>query len=451
MAMNFGKSNRSIAFNPTSAFPLDARGYFESYEAAVAAALLAKEVGSTETVYYYGQTLVVVENEIATLYLIQPDNTLKPIEGNEIPNDFTLVVDEKVFTVDAQTGKLGLNGFEGAAAGSVATIGADGSISWTVPVDAYSKTETEERIAAVVAESSHLKRKIVANIEEAKQYIANNDDADQYIYMVPTGLEEADDKYDEYMIVEIAGSKVLEKVGSWEVDLRDYAKKIDLDNYVEKVENARLITLEEALKLKSIEDGAEKNIIHTVSSNFTIGENRELILNPIAINQVSNLEAILNSKVDIQAGHRLINPTEIEKLSKLVIEDDGGIAISAKVNIENVQGLEDWLNSNAATTPGLSENNLTDELFNKLTEQLLIKSINTAQLSLNNGHLSVINVDYSQVTGLDDILALKATQTEVNELSSSILNLEGRLNAYSITIDDRFIAIEERLAWHNLA
>lgn len=25
MAMNFGKGNRSVAFNPTSAFPLDAR------------------------------------------------------------------------------------------------------------------------------------------------------------------------------------------------------------------------------------------------------------------------------------------------------------------------------------------------------------------------------------------------------------------------------------------
>jgi hypothetical protein len=31
MALTFGKNNRSIAFNPTSAFPLDARSYFESY------------------------------------------------------------------------------------------------------------------------------------------------------------------------------------------------------------------------------------------------------------------------------------------------------------------------------------------------------------------------------------------------------------------------------------
>ena len=38
MAIDFGKVNRSVAFNPTSAFPLDARSYFESYELAEAAA-----------------------------------------------------------------------------------------------------------------------------------------------------------------------------------------------------------------------------------------------------------------------------------------------------------------------------------------------------------------------------------------------------------------------------
>lgn len=54
MALNFGKANRSIAFDPTSAFPLDARSYFETLFDAEAAAASAKEVGSTDSVYYYG-------------------------------------------------------------------------------------------------------------------------------------------------------------------------------------------------------------------------------------------------------------------------------------------------------------------------------------------------------------------------------------------------------------
>jgi hypothetical protein len=49
MAMTFGKNNRSVAFDPTSAFPLDARSYFESYSAAENAAKLAEEASSTNT------------------------------------------------------------------------------------------------------------------------------------------------------------------------------------------------------------------------------------------------------------------------------------------------------------------------------------------------------------------------------------------------------------------
>lgn len=68
----FGKGNRSAAFNPTSAFPLDARSYFNNLAAAEAAAASAGGVGSTTTTYYYGQQLVVVDNNIATIYAIQP-------------------------------------------------------------------------------------------------------------------------------------------------------------------------------------------------------------------------------------------------------------------------------------------------------------------------------------------------------------------------------------------
>lgn len=73
---DFGKLNFSVAFNPTSAFPLDARCYFESLAAAEAAAAKAEGAGSTNTVYYIGQKLLVVENNTATWYTIQPDKSL---------------------------------------------------------------------------------------------------------------------------------------------------------------------------------------------------------------------------------------------------------------------------------------------------------------------------------------------------------------------------------------
>lgn len=72
----YGKLNFSVAFEPTSAFPLDGRTYFESMEAAEAAASSAGPVGSTETKYHYGMTLTVCENDDVSQWVIMPDNTL---------------------------------------------------------------------------------------------------------------------------------------------------------------------------------------------------------------------------------------------------------------------------------------------------------------------------------------------------------------------------------------
>ena len=77
MAMNFGKLNFAVGFNRTSAFPLDANSYFESYNAAVTAAAGAAEVGSADSAYYIGQLIIVKDTtEGVGLYQIGADKTL---------------------------------------------------------------------------------------------------------------------------------------------------------------------------------------------------------------------------------------------------------------------------------------------------------------------------------------------------------------------------------------
>jgi len=448
MAMNFGKGNRSVAFNPTSAFPLDARSYFESYEAAVNAAALAREAGSSESVYYYGQTLVVVENGKATLYVIQPDNSLAPIAG-EAQDEFVLVVDDKAFAVDAETGELKLKGLDEAAAGTVLTVNADGSVSWKAPIDAYTKAEIDRKIA----EAAHLKRKIVNSIEDIEAYMAANTDAEQYIFMIPADKVFDSDKYDEYMVITVADTQVIEKVGSWEVDLADYAKKTDLETKIDKVEGQRLITDAEAQKLTQINVEAEKNIIHTVSNDFEIiseaGVDRQLNLKPIAIGKVSGLQAVLDAKVEKVEGWTLLSPTDQAKLAALVVEGDK-VEISGTVNAENVQGLEDWINKNAGSLSGLSENNLTNELHQKLSDSVLIKSVENSQFDISNNHLSIKAIDYNKVTGLADVLALKASTESVNNLTTAVSRLENSINNHMTSAEERFSAIEDRLTWHGL-
>ncbi len=89
----------AVAFNPQTAFPLDARSMFGSYEAAAAAAATAENAGSSNTVYYYGQTLTVFADDVATNYCIQGDGTLKQIGA-------TFVGDNKSVTISDETVSL---------------------------------------------------------------------------------------------------------------------------------------------------------------------------------------------------------------------------------------------------------------------------------------------------------------------------------------------------------
>lgn len=459
MSMNFGKGNRSIAFNPTSAFPLDARSYFESYSDAVAAAAKAEAAGSTSTEYYFGQTLVVVENDKATFYIIQPDKTLSSVSAGN--NSGALEVNINQFEFD-ENGALVLKGASEAASGSLVSIDENGVLTWVAPVNAYTKEETEDLVNQKVANAAHLKRKIVTGVAEIETYMASNEDAEQYIFMVPTGLEEDSDKYDEYMVIALADSegvvtKYVEKVGSWEVNLSDYAKTSDvnnaLDNKVDKEENARLITNAEAEKLAALLLGAERNVINSASNDFTIDENRQLSLNDIPVSKVTNLQDLLNGKVDAKEGYSLISSTDKAKLDALTLGEDNNLEISGKVNAANVEGLAEWIGENAATTPGLSQNNLDDVLYTKLVSSLLIKSVDTTQLNVTNGKLSIVAVDSSKITGLEDALNTRATTESVNSLTTQVNDLSTTLNNLTTTVDDHTILIStlsDRLTWKSI-
>lgn len=103
---DFGKLNFSVAFNPTSAFPLDARCYFNSLALAKAAAATAENAGSTNTVYYIGQKLLVDDGTTAKWYTIQPDKTLLEegaggsSGGTSFTTDNTLTLKDGVLKVN---------------------------------------------------------------------------------------------------------------------------------------------------------------------------------------------------------------------------------------------------------------------------------------------------------------------------------------------------------------
>ena len=447
MAMTFGKGNRSIAFNPTTAFPLDARSYFESYEAALAAAARAAMAGDTNTEYYFGQTVVVVENGSAALYIIQPNKTLAPFAIDDGSN---IVVNANQFAFD-EDGQLVLKGADTAAPGSLVSIDADGVLHWVAPIDAYTKAEVD----SLIANAAHMKRKIVNSIKDIEDYIAEHNDADHYIYMVPTGFVEEADKYDEYMVIAINDEFIIEKVGSWEIDLTDYAKSADvtaaLNNKVDKEENSRLIHADEIAKLLTIDEGAQVNFISSVSNDFAV-QDGQLQLQNLNIDKVIGLQAALDGKVNVQNGWTLLSPTDQEKLAKLTIDGDQ-VAISGKVNAENVTGLEDWLTARASSVKGLSEENFTSTLQKKLQDSLLISSVDEEQLKVENGKLSIIPLDMSKISGLDEALQAKADQSAVTtQINNAVNGIVAELNNYVTKVkhQEDIDALWDALTWKEI-
>lgn len=318
MSMDFGVLDFAVGFNRLTAFPLDSKSYFESYDAAVAAAATAEPAGSTNTAYYYGNPVVVVENGKAKIYQIQPDKTLSGV-GEEI------VINENVFTKDAE-GKLSLYGFATAVAGAQLTVGTDGKLSWVKPdtttvdglstkvatletnignlqteidkkansedvynktdidgrfttvtediakkanaADVYTKDEADFAIDAAVAGASHLTRQIVT-AQELAAFIADPATAsDNVIYMQKFSSGEGKDNYKEYMRFGAEGSYSIELIGDTSVDLTDYAKTTDVNTALESYAKTTVtdnLANQIAANTTAIGNKADATVVETLS------------------------------------------------------------------------------------------------------------------------------------------------------------------------------------------
>ena len=203
------------------------------------------------------------------------------------------------------------------------------------------------------------------------------------------------------------------------------------------------------LKLLTLSGGLIGAIAPTA---IDINNNKQLILNTLPISKIENLQESLNNKVDAQAGYTLLSPDDQKKLAALVIGEDNNLEISGSVNADNVQGLEEWLNKNAGTMPGLSENNLTDELYTKLNDSLFISSIDTSQLSVTAGKLSILEIDQSKITGLVEALNVKTNQSDFENLQIIVSEVQNSLADYVLKAqyDEDIADIYDRLTWKDI-
>lgn len=362
--------------------------------------------------------------------------------------------------------------------------------------EVYTKTETE----SLIAEAAHLKRKIINSVSEIDVNAAN---ADQYIYMVLVIDERLNDKYEEYMVINGA----IEKVGAWEVDLSDYitrdtltetlanyitnaslntileeyattaAVQTKLDKKVDTKEGYELAAISELEKLATVERGAQKNYIVGVSSDFTVSTAGVLSLNEISVAKVTNLQNLLDSKVNKQITNdrewTLLSPENQDKLSALVLGDNGNVEISGKVNAENVEGLASWITANRNGVSGLYPTSDQTKLssIQEGAEVNVVKSVNNTQMEIDsNGQLTITSIPVAIVSDLesamlfnrvtddftitDKTLALTKNYVENSIYTAQVGNLDelvrlsGKENS---TLVDEVNYINERLQWKEMS
>ena len=440
---------------------------------------------------YAGQYIALVDNETRTVtpYMLseKTDGTFETIEvGGKLPEvdgetikiengKLTAVIPEytdtnttyKLTVTSTEEGeeiqgvKITLTPYDGETAGTPQSyVIADPDLSEYITAselatelakkanasDVYTKLETDTKIGEAVAAADHLKRKIVdaPGIGETINDVidVNAVDADQYIYMIPTGLQESDNKYREYIVIIDGDNRYIEQVGNWEVDLsgyltvtsaeETYAKKNDIEityakktdiptDYVSDSEFAAEIAKYETAEVAAGKYADKTATEQALDNIYT----KEQIDNKLA-------EKVNNSVATTDNGIRFINQIEINKLSKLNLEGDD-ITISGSVNASQVKNLYNTVTSIVkGSVADLDPDTEGNQLGLGIEEGAQVNKIETVsdEFVLENRHLTIKDggIAIAKVATLQDELNSKATIGQLTDATNRLTAIEGVLN-----------------------
>ena len=422
MALNFGKLNFSVAFNPTSAFPLDARSYFESYELAVAAAQIAVEAGKADSTYYYGQTLVVNENAKATLYIIQPDKTLKEVGSVPIGDEQSIeVIDSKIklkgfgnkyyqyqeeIQADGTHYKLVENEFKAGLEPKVRLV-REGvyELAWYEP-NPFTVEELSSTIDLLTETVNTNTTNINSNLEKIEVLESK---ADTFTTNIETLSQTAQD-LNTAITNEIARAKAAEQVNAEAIAV----EKARIDTFLdaEGIKNTTLDTLKEIQDFITSEANAADQMITEINANKTAIE----------------AEAKARSDKDIELNNLIeTNKINLENLEKAVEN--------------NTQSIEDFIQDiNLINQTIINKETTLNERINGVESTLAgrITANDEAIIELNR----IVEEHTSQLPGLEQAINtvsadLVTVTTKANNNESAIANLSNTVEGYKTALDEK--------------
>lgn len=401
MAMTFGTLDFAVAFNRQTAFPLDAKSYFESLELATAAAASAQEAGSSETTYYYGQTVAVVESGKATLYVIQPDNTLKEVGGN-------IVINENVFAKDAD-GSLNLLGFADAVAGAQLVKSTDGKVSWVKP-DATTVEGLQTAVSTLQTtigdENSGLVKQVNDNSAAIEILNGNNTTEGSVAYQIAQVVAGADASYD-----------TLKEIADW----------ISTHGTDAAAMNTQITTNKNNIAALKTQVGTEPvatQISTAIDAALKDGESEKYAL-------ASDLSDA-NGKIATLEGK--VGETSVTDQIDAALKVDGAdkYALASHTHeIGNITGLQDVLNSKAAASDVTSLQSTVEGLSGKAHEH----SNKTILDSISEGKISAWDAAQANTIESIKLNGTVVTPSEDKSVNISIPNATSEASGL-VKVDD---------------
>lgn len=270
--------------------------------------------------------------------------------------------------------------------------------------DVYTKTETDTAIATAIANADHLKREIVA-------VLPSIEDADENtIYMIPNGLQEDDNKYYEWILID----GVFEQVGSWEVDLKNYATKDDVSAVDTKVNTLTQTVTDNKNALDEDISDLQQQITDEIARAQEAEE-----ANATEITKKANAaDVYTKSETDSAIADAVKSATGGESASDVLI---------ALNNYKKAVNTEVWgsevADESLTSTP--SRIDILEEAVSELqNEEPYISSV-TTDFQVIDGQLVLNELPASKIAGLTDM------SDNVSILQTKVQSLEDILNGYT--------------------
>ena len=374
MAMNFGTLDFAVAFNRQTAFPLDAKSYFENLEAAQAAAASAQEAGSSETTYYYGQTIAVVADSKATLYVIQPDKTLKEVGGN-------IAINENVF-VKGSDGTLDLLGFTGAVGGAQLVKTEDGKISWVKPdtttVEGLS-TAIESLKTVVGDDTKGLVKQVAENKAAIDTLNGDKTVSGSVAYQIAQIVAGADESFD-----------TLKEIAEWITTHKTDAATMNAQINTNKDDIASLKTLVGSTAVAT-------QIANAIDTALKDGGTDKYALAADLTSLSNEVDGIKSKLGETSVAEQIEAALKVDGVEKYALA-------SHTHEIANVVGLQDILNKKAAADDVTALENTVSDLNAKAhqhTNKKILDNINEEKVTAwNAGQANVIEIIKANGTAL---------------------------------------------------